>query len=147
MTLARVFQERRLRLFTGAQRLIFPVLILSCTKALNSFLPSSLCLTRSFFVFSFITTFVTKLYRSVLVFWSDEKGLVKVLIVSVNLFMLLSSCVKTAEFSSLWYARSGTRPAIALASAVSRASSGAMRKNLARALSFKVIPTSPPELS
>ena len=42
MTLALVFQVRRLRFFTGAQRLIFPVLILSCTKALNSFLPSSL---------------------------------------------------------------------------------------------------------
>lgn len=60
---------------------------------------------RSVFVFSFITTFVTKLYRSELVFWSDEKGLVKVLIASVNLFMLLSSCVKTAEFSSWWCAK------------------------------------------
>lgn len=62
MTLALVFQVR-LCFFTGAQGLIFPVLILSCTKALNSFLPSSLWLTRSFFFLSFVTTLVTKLYR------------------------------------------------------------------------------------
>ena len=42
MTLALVFKVRRLHFYTGAQRLIFPVMILSCTKALNSFLPSSL---------------------------------------------------------------------------------------------------------
>lgn len=119
--------------------MIFFVLILFCIKVLNSFFFFLFWLIRFFFVFLFIIIFVIKLYRLVLVFWFDEKGLVKVLIVLVNLFMLLFLLVKIVEISFWWCVCFGMRFVIVLVFVVSWVSFGVMRKNLVCVFLFKVI--------
>ena len=101
-----------------------------------------------YLIFLDVTTLVTRLYRSLFEAESllTEKGFVKLLIAAINCCTPLSS-LATIEAERLWCCSGVCKdtPAMDIASEASFANSGSVRKNFGGALSFCVIPTSPPD--
>ena len=132
--------------FIGDQRLVCSVWIESIfDKCLELFLDNLTLFQKIFLYFAqYHAAFFTRLKRLLL---CSVKGLKKFSIAVTNCSMSFSSQEIAEADKVCWWVPSfsGVVSAISLASKARRASSGAMRKTLALAFGFRVIPTSPPE--